>query len=219
MNQPADTSTTAPTPTDLEALSRKLDVLSVQVGYLIEQAQTATRKQQERSELVQDVLPIANDAIGLVTEQLDEIQEYIDLSDILRLLKRLLRSGHNIERMLDYLESTLDLAQTAGPLTSSILDKVTDQLEVAEERGYFALARGSARAIDKVASSLAPEDMDRFADNLAVVLAAFKEWDQPAAPGLRSLLKQMRDPEVQRGLAATLSVLRAVGVQTHADQP
>jgi hypothetical protein len=69
-------------PSDLAALSAKLDALSAQVGYLSEQARRAERAQRERAELMHDVLPIANDAVGLVTEQLEEIQGYVDLSAI-----------------------------------------------------------------------------------------------------------------------------------------
>ncbi len=199
---------------DLAALNAKLDDLSVQVAFLAQQARETARRQQERSELMHDLLPIANDAVGLVTEQLEEIQGYVDLSDLLRLLKRLLRNGRNLDRMLDQLESLMDLAQTVGPLSDSIFEKATDVFQVAEHRGYFALAGSAAHAVDKVATSVAPEDLDRLADNLVVVLAAFKELDQPTDVGFRSLLKQMRDPEVQRGLAAVLRVMRAIGVNT-----
>ena len=199
---------------DLAALNAKLDELSAQVAFLTEQARDTARRQQERAELLHDVLPIANDAVGLVTEQLDEIQGYVDLSDLLRLLKRLLRNGRNLDRMLDQLESLMDLAQTIGPLSDSVFEKATDVLQAADQRGYFALATGGAKAVDKVATSLTPEDLDRLADNLVVVLAGFKELDQPADAGIRPLLKQMRDPEVQRGLAAVLRVLRAIGANT-----
>ncbi len=78
---------------------------------------------------------------------------------------------------------------------------------------------GGAKAVDKVATSLTPEDLDRLADNLVVVLAGFKELDEPADPGIRPLLKQMRDPDVQRGLAAVLRVLRAVGDRRDETRP
>jgi uncharacterized protein YjgD (DUF1641 family) len=161
------------------------------------------------------VLPIANDAVGLVTEQLEEIQGYVDLSDLLRLLKRLLRNGRNLDRMLDQLESLMDLAQTIGPLSDSIFEKATDVLQGAEQRGYFALAKGGARAVDRVATSLSPEDLDRLADNVVVLLEAFKELDDPVeSTSLRSLLRQLRDPDTRRGLAATLRVLNALGKNT-----
>jgi uncharacterized protein YjgD (DUF1641 family) len=206
-------------PQDLAALSEKLDVLSVQVAYLIEQAQETARRQRERSELLHDALPIANDALGLMTEQLDEIQEYIDLSDILRLFKRLLRNGRNLDRMLDQLESLMDLAQTAGPLANDVLEKVTDQLEVAEQRGYFALAKGGARALDRVASSLTPQDLDCLANNAVVVLAAFQGLCQPVeSASLRSLLGQMRNPDVRRGLAVVMRMVRIIGAQAGVDR-
>ena len=64
-----------------------------------------------------DVMPIVNEAFRLTAEELEEVQEYVDLGDLLRLLKRLLRNGRNIEKMLDQLESMMDLVQTVGPLT------------------------------------------------------------------------------------------------------
>ena len=179
--------------------------------FLTEQARETARRQQERSELVHDLLPIANDAVGLVTEQLDEIQGYVDLSDLLRLLKRLLRNGRNLDRMLDRLESFMDLAETMGPLSDSIFEKATDVLQGAEQRGYFALAKGGAQAVDKVATSLSAEDLDRLADGLVVLLAAFKQIGEPAESSTRSLLRQMRDPEVRRGLAVVMRMLRAIG--------
>ena len=228
MSEPQDTASVTgavpaavdpPTPADLAALNEKLDVLSVQVGYLIEQAQETARRQRERSELLHDALPIANDAIGLVTEQLAEIQEYIDLSDILRGFKRILRSGRSLDRMFDQFDSLLDLAQTAGPLANSVFDKITDQLEVAEQRGYFALARGGAHAVDRVASSLAPEDLDCLANNAVVVLAAFQGMCEPVeSASLRSLLQQTRDPDVRKGLAVVMRVLSVIGARAGSGQ-
>ncbi len=204
---------------DLAALNQKLDVLSVQVSYLIEQAQETARRQRERSELMHDALPIANDAINLVTDQLAEIQEYIDLSDILRVTKRIMRSGRTIEKLFDQVDSLLDLAATMGPLANDMVEKASDQLETAERRGYFALAKGGARAIDRVAASLTPEDLDCLADNAVVVISAFKGLCQPVeSTSLRSLLGQMRDPDVRRGLAVAMRMLGAVGEQSAARQ-
>jgi hypothetical protein len=201
---------------DLAALNAKLDDLATQVAFLTEQGREAARRQQERSELIRDLTPIANDAVGLVTEQLEEIQGYVDLSDLLRLMKRLLRNGRNLDRMFDQLESLMDLAQTLGPLSDSIFEKATDTLQAAEQRGYFALARGGALAVDKVATWLDPEDLDRLADGLVVLLGALKQVGEPAESSTRSLLGQIRDPDVRRGLAVAMRMLRTIGEQANA---
>ena len=99
-----------------------------------------------------DVMPIVNDAFRLTVEQLEEVQEYVDLGDLLRLLKRLLRNGRNIDKMLDQLESMMDLVQTVGPLTDSAFEKATDLLQTAEDKGYFGFARGGMQIMPTTSS-------------------------------------------------------------------
>lgn len=78
-------------------LNQKIDLLTSQVTYLTEQAGITERQRLERTELIHDLTPLANQAFELTIEQLEEIQEYIDLSDLLRLFKRLLRNGSRIQ--------------------------------------------------------------------------------------------------------------------------
>ncbi len=73
--------------TNLVDLNKKLDALTAQVAYLTEQAQIAERQRQERSELIQDMMPAVNGIYSLTVEQLDEVKEYVDPDDLLRLLK------------------------------------------------------------------------------------------------------------------------------------
>jgi len=214
-------------------LNQKIDLLTTQVQFLTEQAQRAERERQERAELMHDVMPIVNDAFRLTVEQLEEVQEYVDLGDLLRLLKRLLRNGRNIEVMLDQLESLMDLAQTVGPLTDSAFEKATDLLQTAEHKGYFGFARGGIRIMDNVVTSFSEDDVTKLGDNVVLILNVVKDMTQPeimslirnivsgvedevAKPvktSLPALLGQMRDPNVRRGLALTMRVLRVVGAQ------
>ena len=217
-------------------LNQKIDLLTTQVQFLTEQALRAERERQERAELMHDVMPIVNDAFRLTTEQLEEVQEYVDLGDLLRLLKRLLRNGRNIEKMLDQLESLMDLAQTVGPLTDQAFEKATDLLQEAEHKGYFGFARGGMQIADNVVTSFSEDDVKKLGDNVVLILNVVKDMTQPeimslirnivsgvedeiAKPvntSLPALLGQMRDPDVRRGMALTMRVLRVVGAQSEA---
>jgi uncharacterized protein YjgD (DUF1641 family) len=218
---------------DIAALNQKLDLLTAQVQYLTEQAQAAERGRQERAELMRDLTPIVNDGFRLATEQLEEIQEYVDLGDLLRLLKRLARNGRNFETMLDQLESLMDLVQTVGPLTDSAFGKAVEILAEAEHKGYFAFAQGGLKIADNIVTSFTEEDVAQLGDNVVLILNVVKAMTQPqimsflrsfvanveaevAKPvntSLPALLGQMRDPNVRRGLALTMRVLRVVGSQ------
>ena len=218
-------------------LNQKIDLLTTQVQFLTEQAQRAERERQERAELMHDVMPIVNDAFRLTVEQLEEVQEYVELDDLLRLFKRLLRNGRNIDKMLDQLESVMDLVQTVGPLTDQrVRESHRSAAGTAEHKGYFAFARGGMQIADNVVTSFSEEDVRRLGENVVLILSVVKDLTQPeimslvhnivsgvevevARPvntSLPALLGQMRDPNVRRGLALTMRVLRVVGAQSEA---
>jgi uncharacterized protein YjgD (DUF1641 family) len=219
--------------TDLADLNQKLDRLTLQVAYLSEQAQIAERQRQERAELMRDLTPIANDAFRLLIEQLEEVQEYVDMADLLRLIKRALRNGRNIDKVLDSLESLIDLSETVKPIVDEAFGQGIATLADLEEKGYFVFARGGRRIMDTVVTSFSEEDVARLGDNIVLILNVIKEMtqpeimnfvhntllvaeqeiSQPVDTSLLALLRQMRDPNVRRGLALTMRVLHVVGAQ------
>ena len=223
----------------LAELNQKIDALTAQLGYLTEQAQLAARQREERSELMRDLTPIADQAYHLAIEQLEEVQEYIDLGDLLRLLKRLMRNGRNLETLLDQFESVMDLTETIGPLADEAFGKAVTTLADLEQKGYFAFARGGKRIADNIVTSFTADDVDRLGDNIVLILntvkdmtqpeimnfvrstllVAEREVEQPVDISYRGLLKQMRDPAVRRGLALTMRVMHVVGAQAAAGQP
>jgi uncharacterized protein YjgD (DUF1641 family) len=214
-------------------LNQKIDALTTQLAYLTEQAQIAERERQARAELMSDLTPIANQAFNLAIEQLEEVQEYIDLGDLLRIMKRLMRNGQNIEKILDQLESVADLAQTVGPLADEAFGKAVDTLEVLEQKGYFTFARGGKRIVDNIVNSFDETDIDRLGENVVLILNTVKDMTQPEIMNFvrntllvaeqevgkpvdtsyGSLLRQLRDPEVRRGLALTMRILHVIGAQ------
>ncbi len=217
----------------LEELNQKIDLLTTQVAYLSEQARIAERQRLERAELVRDLTPIADQAFTLAVEQLEEVQEYVDLADILRLLKRLLRNGRNIEKILDQLESLADLLNTVGPLADDAFGKAVDLMTVLEAKGYFGFARGGTKVIDGLVTSFSEQELVQLGETLPRAMSLVKEMAQlgvidfaertivdaktelakPVDVSYLGLIRQLRNPQVRRGLALTLSLLQVAGAQ------
>ncbi|NND75675.1 MAG: DUF1641 domain-containing protein [Ilumatobacter sp.] len=132
-------------------------------------------------------------------------------------------------------EFTADASRISG----DALDLVTERLAEAERRGYFSVARAGARVADRVVTSLDEDDLDQLGDNVVAILDTVREITQPElltllgrmvgavraeqehvqeehgdAPGFWALAKELRDPDVRRGMARALHTLRAVSVQT-----
>jgi uncharacterized protein YjgD (DUF1641 family) len=220
-------------------LNQKIDLLTSQVQYLAEQAQMAERARQERGELMHDLMPIASDAMRLATEQLQEVQDYVELADLLRLAKKLARAAPFIEQVLDQLDGVQDLLEVAGPLSKEAFGKAERVFDEADHKGYFAFVKGGAQMMDNIVTSFSEDDVRQLGDNIVLILRTVKEMTQPEvmnflhntmsitekeldAPmdiSYRALLSQMRDPNVRRGLALTMRMLRGVGAQAAAAQP
>ncbi|RME99448.1 MAG: DUF1641 domain-containing protein [Chloroflexi bacterium] len=210
-------------------LNQKLDRLVTQVEFLTEEAQRQKRRQQEFDELKDDLIPIGNDLFKLTVTQLEEIQQYVQLEDMLRLLKRLARNTRNIEQMLDQMESLTEFVSDAGLLSQEAFLTVMKQLDEMDRKGYFVFLQGGLDMIDRVVTSFTEDDVQQLADNVVLILQTVKEMTQPeimtmlkntaetaqsAEPvdtSLFSIIKQLNDPSVRTGLAKTLTVLKTVG--------
>ena len=214
-------------------LNQKIDALTAQVAYLAQQAQAAERAREERAELLRDVMPIANDAMRLATEQLQEVEDYVDLKDMLRLVKKLARALPFIEQMLDQIDGVKDLLQILGPMSKDIFNKAESMMDEADHKGYFTFARGGLKIMDNIVTSFSEDDVQQLGDNVVLILRTLKQMTQPEVMtflnktvidvekevespvdiSYRSLLNQMRDPNVRRGLGLTMRMLRTVGAQ------
>jgi uncharacterized protein YjgD (DUF1641 family) len=222
---------------ELMELNQKLDALTAQVAYLTEQAQAAERSRAEREELVHDVMPIAKDALNLATVHLQDVEEYVRLDDLLRMLKKLVRHGPQLEALLDQLDAVFDLVETVNPIALEAVTKATTVMDELERKGYFAFGESGLRLVDNVVTSFTKEDVDRLGDNVVLLLntvkdmtqpeilnfvrntlaASEKALEEPVNTSLGALLSQMRDPQVRRGLALTLRILKTVGAQSAAE--
>lgn len=210
-------------------LNQKLDRLVTQVEFLTEEAQRQKRRQQEFDELKDDLIPIGNDLFKLTVTQLEEIQQYVQLEDMLRLFKRLARNTRNIEQMLDQMESLTEFVSDAGLLSQEAFLTVMKQLDEMDRKGYFVFLQGGLDMVDRVVSSFTEDDVQQLADNVVLILQTVKEMTQPEImtmlkstaetaqstepvdTSLFSIVKQLNDPSVRTGLAKTLTVLKTVG--------
>jgi uncharacterized protein YjgD (DUF1641 family) len=210
-----------------DELNQKIDALSAQVAFLAEEARLQRRQREEWNELKGDMTPIVNDVFRLSVEQLNEVEQYVRLEDVLRLAKRLARNTHNLERLLDQMESIGALGADLSPLTQDAFLTLMQRLNEMERKGYFIFVQGAMDMFDRIVASFSQDDVRQLGENIVLILETVKEMTQPevmwmlrnTAHMMReedvpqnvtmiSLLRQLNDPAVKRGLSRTLTVLR-----------
>jgi uncharacterized protein YjgD (DUF1641 family) len=209
-------------------LNQKIDRLTTQLDFLTEEAHRQKQRQAEWDELKADLLPIIDEAYGLSVEQLTELEQFVQLEDLFRLFKRLLRNTRNLELMLDQLESFTELWQDLSPLSRDAFLSLMGHLDEFERKGYFSFLKGGLEIVDKVVTSFSEEDVHQLGDNIVLILQTVKEMTQPEVMNMMrhtahivrdeepvntsflSIVRQLNDPSVRRGLAKTLQVLKSV---------
>jgi uncharacterized protein YjgD (DUF1641 family) len=210
-------------------LNHKVDALAAQVAFLTEEARQQQRRRQEWDELKNDLTPVGTELFHLSIEQLNEVEGYVQLEDVVRLLKRLARNTRNLEQMLDQLESMSELGREFGPLSHETFLTLMLRLDEMERKGYFTFVRGGMEIMNRVVTAFDEEDVRQLGENIVLILNTIKEMTQPDVMrllqntavvmreeevngnvSLLALLRQLNDPAVKRGLAKTLAVVRTV---------
>lgn len=209
------------------SLDGKIDAL---VGYVEEQRQ----RQREMEELKNDVIPIANHMVKLSIDELAEIGSEFQLEDLLFLVKRLLRDVNLLVGLLDRLESTVELVDEVQVLGNQAFHQAVLQLDRMEREGYFTFARGSWHIVERIVNEFDEEDVNALGDNIVTILTTVKNLTQPEIMELTNnalsafreeplpegdvsifqLLRDLSDPQVRRGMARLMNMVKVL-----ADQP
>lgn len=234
---------TALTTTDVAALHQKLDQLTAQmqaqerqIELLLQVAQVQRRQIEEFEELKRDAVPIINHLIKLAIDELAEVNSDFQVEDLFFVLKRLLRDTRMLAEGLNRLEMMMELYDETQVLGKQVFSQVVAELDRMERAGYFAFARGGLNILERIVTEFTEEDVRLLGENIVLILNTIKdmtqpeilnfvrntlltaerEVEQPVDSSWLSLMRQMRQPEVRRGLALTLRVLKVIGAQAPA---
>jgi uncharacterized protein YjgD (DUF1641 family) len=190
----------------VEEINQKLDLLT---GYIYEQQ----RRQREFQELKEDLMTIGKDVFQTAVEELEEVSPYFESRDLIFLLKKLLRNTRNLTKAINQLENIMDFMEDAKPLGKMAFNEVLEQLTQLDRKGYFEFFKEAGQIIDTIVTSFSVEEGLTQPEMLATVNNAvgfYKKMDivVDKEVSYRKIIKELRDPEVKRGLAFMLEFVK-----------
>lgn len=216
-------------------LEGKLDTMSAQLDIVVAELREQRLRRQQWEELVSDLAPISGEAMAMASRELEAVQDWVEPSDIMRLLRRILRNTKNIEEAMAKYESAMEFLADAGPLTGQAFSRILETFDEYERKGYFEFVGAGVGVVDRVVTSYSKEDVEALGDNVVQILDIVKDLTQPEMlavanrmldavqrqqrlaelepeepPSLLALAGRMRDPEVRRGLGRALNTFKAV---------
>ena len=216
-------------------LEGKLDAMSTQLDIVVAELLEQRMRREQWAELVADATPLAGEAMAIASRELEDVQEWVEPADMLRLLRRILRNTNNIEDGMAKYESAMEFIDDVGPLTSGAFLKLLELFDEYERRGYFEFASAGLGVVDRIVTNYSKEDVDALGDNVVHMLDIVKNLTQPEMlavaerlldvvqrqqqvealepqdpPSLFALAGKMRDPDVRMGMARALNTFKAV---------
>ncbi|HET9082703.1 MAG TPA: hypothetical protein VFO01_19585 [Trebonia sp.] len=219
----------------------RLDQLAAQLQEVSDELRRQREGRERWAELAGDVAPLAGDAMSAAIRYLDA--DASEFADVASLAHALARNASVLEAWLGPLRSMAALADEAGPLATPAVASLTSRLQQLDERGYFDFARQTAGVLDNVVTSFTEEDVRLLGQNIVLILQTVRQMTQPEVmnllgrtatgisesetaggpagppPSTLTLIRQMHDPLVRRGLARLLATLRTIGAQPASTGP
>lgn len=221
---------------ELAALNNKVEALTQQVTALTMLLEEQRQMQRPVEELVAEAGPIAKLAMYTATQKMAEMDGQFTLEMLAAFVQRLMLNLPRLNKLLDLLEAGTDLLDEAGHLSKPLMATATATVADLERRGYFAFAQEGQRVVERVVTEFGPEDVRALGDNIVTILTTVRNMTQPdimalankAADSLHApepspedatpwaLMREINDPQVRKGMARLLRMVKTFAEQTDA---
>lgn len=213
-------------------MDEQIALLHEKIDYLTQELEAQKKQRAALQELKDDLLPITNHLVKLTIDELAEVGTDFELEDLLFLIKRLLRSSRRLVSLLDQIDGAMDIGSDVSLIGKQAFNNAIESLDRLEREGYFIFARGGWQILDRIVQEFDEEDLQALGDNIVTILTTVRNMTQPEvlnlannaiasiqdetegngkAPSTWTLIRELRQPEVRRGLARMLNLVKSLG--------
>ena len=211
--------------TNEELILKRLEDIETQIAPLVKTAD-------KLNELREDMIPLGNQAVHLLINELQDIEAGFELDDLFHLVKQLLRSTRSMVFALRQMVAFVEFIKDMEPLLKHAVPQMINYLDDLEQRGVLRIINAMMGVRAKVAAAYSPEDIDQIGDGMVALLGLGKKLTDPkilaflekaveipAAVDLSvskkvgpwGLVSAGADDEVKEGLGVLIELTKALG--------
>lgn len=184
-----------------ELLQQQITELNQKVDLLLEYVGEQRQKRQVFDDLADDLYRISNDAFKTAVKEFDDRGIEMNMDELKIMIFKFIRNIETFNTLLTMLESVTDLVKDVSPIAKEVIIDLTHELDRLENAGVF----DSLKTIFNNISN--PQFLATMA-HLTSALASIKPDAELDNKSLFKILKEMRSPEVRRGLSYGLRIVK-----------
>lgn len=184
-----------------EIMQQQIYELNQKVDLLLEYINEQRQKRQVLDDLADDLYRIGNDAFKTAVKEFDDRGIELDMDQLKLLLFKFIRNIETFNTLLTMLESITDLAKDVSPILKEVIIDLTHEMERLENAGVFDSLKTILNNITN------PQFLETIA-HITTILANTKPDAKLDNKSLFKIMKEMRSPEVRRGLSYGLRIVK-----------
>ena len=217
-----------------ENLQLQIDSINKKLDIILAEIELQSRHRREMEDLKDDLMRVGKDVYDSALIEFEEVHDQLKTGDIFYLFKKLLRNINNITKTFEQLENLKGFIQDFSPVSRELFLDFMNKLNEFDKKGYFEFLREMSKISDNIVTSFSAEDVKSFGDNIVTILTTVKSLTQPdmlhainnavnvyknldidisEKVSMYSLIKELNNPEVKKGLAFGLKFLKNIAKQ------
>jgi len=158
--------------TQLAPLVKTTNDIEIQIAPLI-------KTTDKLNELREDMIPLGNQAVQLLINELQDIEAGFELDDLFHLVKQILRSTRSMVFALKQMVGLVEFIKDMEPLLKHAVPQIINYLDDLEQRGVLRIINAMMGVRAKVAAEYSPEDVDKIGDGMVSLLGLAKSLTDP----------------------------------------
>ena len=211
--------------TNEELILQRLDALDAKIDPIVK----TTRKW---GDFADDLVPLQQQAVNLLIDELQEIEAGFQLEDLLLLIKRSARSIRSFLFALKAMDNIIEFVTDIEPLLKSAVPKMIEHLDELEQKGVFRIIKAMMDVRAKIAATYDHKDIEEISNGMVAMLKLAKNISNPKAieflekitsvpanvdldnvkkVGPFGMLSAGFDSEVKDGLGVMMALTKAMG--------
>jgi len=172
--------------TNEELILKRLENIETQIAPLVKttkdieiQIAPLIKTTDKLNELREDMIPLGNQAVQLLINELQDIEAGFELDDLFHLVKQILRSTRSMIFALKQMVGLVEFIKDMEPLLKHAVPQIINYLDDLERRGVLRIINAMMGVRAKVAAEYSPEDVDKIGDGMVSLLGLAKSLTDP----------------------------------------